>query len=130
MKTMEETITEEIRVQVDSFYLDAHSNPEENRYVFAYHIRLKNLSQRKVQLMRRHWIITDSSGEINEVHGDGVVGEQPILAPNEEYEYTSGSHLKTPVGTMQGTYFMESSDGDEFEVTIPCFALAVPGMIN
>mgnify|MGYP002883446030 CR=1 FL=1 len=80
--------------------------------------------------MRRHWIITDSSGEINEVHGDGVVGDQPILAPNEEYEYTSGSHLKTPVGTMQGTYFMESSDDDEFEVTIPCFALAVPGIIN
>ena len=127
---MEETITEGIRVQVESFYLEDHSNPEENRYVFAYHIRLKNLSLRKVQLLRRHWIITDSSGEINEVHGDGVVGDQPILAPDEEYEYTSGSHLKSPVGTMQGTYQMESTDGDEFEVTIPCFTLAVPGMIN
>ena len=105
---MEETITEGIRVQVESFYLDAHSNPEENRYVFAYHIRLKNLSKRTVQLVRRHWIITDSSGEINEVKGDGVVGDQPILAPDEEYEYTSGSHLKSPVGTMQGTYQMTS----------------------
>ena len=125
-KTMEEKITEGIRVQVESFYLDAHSTPEENRYVFAYHIRLKNLSQRTVQLMRRHWIITDSSGEINEVKGDGVVGDQPVLAPDEEYEYTSGSHLKSPVGTMQGTYQMTSTDGEEFEVTIPCFTLAVP----
>ena len=129
-KTMEETITEGIRVQVESVYLDDHSNPEENRYVFAYNIRLKNLSQRKVQLMRRHWIITDSSGEINEVNGDGVVGDQPTLEPNEEYEYTSGSHLKSPVGTMQGTYQMESTDGEEFEVIIPCFTLAVPGKIN
>ena len=127
---MEETITEGIRVQVESVYLDDHSNPEENRYVFAYNIRLKNLSQRKVQLMRRHWIITDSSGEINEVNGDGVVGDQPTLEPNEEYEYTSGSHLKSPVGTMQGTYQMESTDGEEFEVIIPCFTLAVPGKIN
>ena len=114
---MEETTTEGIRVQVESFYLDDHSNPEENLYVFAYHIRLKNLSQRKVQLMRRHWIITDSSGEINEVNGDGVVGDQPTLAPDEEYEYTSGSHLKSPVGTMQGTYQMKSTDGNEFEAT-------------
>ena len=127
---MEETITEGIRVQVKSFYLDTHSTPEENRYVFAYHIRLKNLSQRTVQLMRRHWIITDSSGEINEVKGDGVVGDKPVLAPDEEYEYTSGSHLKSPVGTMQGTYQMTSTDGEEFEVTIPCFTLAVPGKIN
>jgi len=88
---MEETITEGIRVQVESFYLDANSKTEENLYVFAYHIRLKNLSKRTVQLMSRHWIITDSSGEINEVKGDGVVGDQPVLAPDEEYEYTSGS---------------------------------------
>ena len=127
---MEESITKGIRVQVESFYLDAHSTPEENRYVFAYQIHLKNLSKLTVQLIRRHWIITDSSGEINEVKGEGVVGDQPVLAPDEEYEYTSGSHLKSPVGTMQGTYQMETKDGDEFEVKIPCFTLAVPGMIN
>ena len=127
---MEETITEGIMVQVESFYLEAQSSPEEDRYVFAYHIRLKNLSQRTVQLMRRHWIITDSNGEINEVKGDGVVGDQPVIAPDEEYEYTSGSHLKSPVGTMQGTYLMTSADREEFKVTIPCFTLAVPGMIN
>ena len=80
---MEETITEGIRGQVESFYLDAHSTPEENRYVFAYHIRLKNLSQRTVQLMRRHWIITDSNGDINDVKGDGVVGDQPVLETDE-----------------------------------------------
>ena len=127
---MEETITEGIRVQVESFYLDANSKTEENLYVFAYHIRLKNLSKRTVQLMSRHWIITDSSGEINEVKGDGVVGDQPVLAPDEEYEYTSGSHLRSPVGTMHGTYKMSSTDGSEFDVTIPCFTLAVPGKIN
>ena len=127
---MEEKITDGIMVQVESFYLKSHSTPEENHYVFAYHIRLKNLSQRTVQLMRRHWIITDSSGEVNEVKGDGVVGDQPVIAPDEEYEYTSGSHLKSPVGTMQGTYQMTSTDGEEFEVTIPCFTLAVPGKIN
>ena len=90
---MEETITEGIRVQVESFYLDVHSNPEENRYVFAYHISLKNLSQRMVQLMRRHWIITDSSGEINEVKGDGVVGDQPVLP-------VSYTHLTLPTSDL------------------------------
>ncbi|MBG56455.1 MAG: Co2+/Mg2+ efflux protein ApaG [Deltaproteobacteria bacterium] len=127
---MEVTMTEGIQVQVESFYLDSHSKPEENLYVFAYHISLKNLSKRTVQLMSRHWIITDSSGEINEVKGDGVVGEQPVLEPDEEYEYTSGSHLKSPVGTMHGTYRMTSKDGEEFDVAIPCFTLSVPGKIN
>jgi len=83
-----------------------------------------------VQLLRRHWIITDSIGDINEVRGDGGVGDQPVLVPDEEYEYTSGSQLKSPVGTMQGTYRMTTTDGDEFDVAIPCFTLAVPGMIN
>ena len=127
---MEETITEGIRVQVESFYLDAQSTPEESLYVFAYHIHLKNLSQLTVQLMRRHWIITDSSGEINEVKGDGVVGEQPILEPNDEYEYSSGSNLNSPMGTMHGFYYMITKEGIEFEVIIPCFTLAVPGIIN
>ncbi|HBL56938.1 MAG TPA: Co2+/Mg2+ efflux protein ApaG [Candidatus Lambdaproteobacteria bacterium] len=127
---MEEAITEGVQVQAEAFYLEMHSLPEEERYVFAYRIRLKNLSQRTVQLLRRHWIITDSNGEINEVHGEGVVGDQPVLAPDEEYEYTSGSQLKSPVGTMQGSYQMTTTEGVEFEVTIPCFTLAVPGVIN
>ena len=127
---MEEAVTEGVQVQVESFYLDSHSIPEEDLYVFAYRIRLKNLSQRTVQLLWRHWIITDSNGDINEVRGDGVVGDQPVLVPDEEYEYTSGSQLKSPVGTMQGTYRMTTTDDYEFDVAIPCFTLAVPGTIN
>ena len=113
---MEEAVTDGIQVQVEAFYLDSHSVPEEERYVFTYRICLKNLSQRTVQLLRRHWIITDSTGEINEVQGEGVVGEQPVLVPD--------------VGTMQGTYQMTTTDGEEFDVVIPCFTLAVPGKIN
>ena len=127
---MEEVVTEGIQVQVESFYIDSHSVPEEDCYVFTYRISVKNLSQRTVQLLRRHWIITDSTGVITEVKGEGVVGEQPVLVPDEEYEYTSGSQLKSPVGTMQGTYQMTTTDGEEFDVVIPCFTLSVPGKIN
>ncbi|MBC8258185.1 MAG: Co2+/Mg2+ efflux protein ApaG [SAR324 cluster bacterium] len=127
---MEEAVTEGVQVQVEAFYLDEHSVPEDEHYVFAYRIRLKNLSSRKVQLLSRHWIITDSNGDTNEVRGEGVVGEQPILEPNEEYQYTSGSQLKSAMGTMQGSYQMITTEGEEFEITIPCFTLAVPGVIN
>ena len=127
---MEEAITKGVQVKVESFYMENHSLPEENHYVFAYRIRLKNLSQRTVKLLRRHWIITDSNGDINEVQGEGVVGDQPVLEPDQEYEYTSGSQLKSPVGTMQGSYQMTTTDGEEFEIIIPCFSLAIPGAIN
>ena len=127
---MEEAITEGVQVQVEVFYLETDSLPEDYHYVFAYRIRLKNLSQRTVKLLRRHWIITDSNGETNEVRGEGVVGDQPELEPNQEYEYTSCSHLKSPVGTMQGSYQMTTTEGEEFEVAIPCFILAIPGVIN
>jgi ApaG protein len=127
---MEEAITEGVQVQVEVFYLETYSSPEEDHYVFAYRIRLKNLSQMTVQLLRRHWIISDSNGETNEVRGEGVVGDQPVLEPDQEYEYTSASHLKSPVGTMQGSYQMTTADGEDIEVTIPCFTLAIPGVIN
>ena len=126
---MEEAVTAGIRVQVKSFYLEVHSVPEEDLYVFAYKIKITNESDRHVQLLSRHWIITDSNGEVSEVKGDGVIGESPILKPGEKYEYTSGSHLKSPMGTMEGTYRMSASE-NEFDVTIPCFTLAVPGIIN
>ena len=90
---MEETTTDGIQVKVESFYLDSHSQPKENHYVFSYRILIKNLSKRTVQLLRRHWIITDSSGEINEVKGDGVVGEQPILEPDDECRHRCWSNL-------------------------------------
>ena len=127
---MEEKITDGIQVKVESLYLDSHSEPEENHYVYSYRIIIKNLSQRTVQLLRRHWIITDSNGEVNEVKGDGVVGEKPILEPDDEYEYSSGSHLNSPMGTMHGYYYMKTNEGIEFKVTIPCFTLAIPGIIN
>ena len=127
---METAITEGVEVSVESFYLPDHSVPEEDRYVYAYRIRLKNRSSRTVQLLRRHWIITDSTGEVNEVKGEGVVGEQPVLEPEGEYEYTSGSHLKSPIGTMHGTYEMVTPSGELFDVTIPCFSLEVPGVLN
>ena len=127
---MEDTVTEGVQVQVESFYIDSHSIPEEDLYVFAYRIRLKNLSQRTVQLLRRHWIITDSNGKTEEVKGEGVVGEQPVLDPGEEFEYTSGSHLKTEMGTMHGSYQMVNNQGESLEVEIPCFTLSVPGILN
>ena len=127
---MEESITEGVHVKVESFYVDLNSKPEEDIFVFAYQVKLKNISQRTVKLLRRHWIITDSNGEINEVKGEGVVGEQPILKPGDEYQYNSGSYLKSPMGTMQGSYTMINNEGIEFEVTIPCFTLAAPGIIN
>ena len=127
---METAITEGVEVSVESFYLPDHSVPEEDRYVYAYRIRLQNRSPRTVQLLRRHWIITDSNGEVNEVKGEGVVGEQPVLEPGGEYEYTSGSHLKSPIGTMHGTYQMVTKSGELFDVTIPCFSLEVPGVLN
>ena len=127
---MESQISEEVEVQVESYYLEEHSIPEENHFVFSYKIRIKNLGVRTIQLLTRHWVITDSSGEVNEVRGDGVVGEQPVLAPNEEFEYTSGSHLKTEMGTMHGSYQMVTDQGKTLEVNIPCFSLAVPGILN
>ena len=127
---MEEATTEGVNVKVESFYVDLNSIPEEDYYVFAYLVKIKNISQRTVKLLRRHWIITDSNGEINDVKGEGVVGEQPILKPGDEYQYNSGSHLKSPMGTMQGSYIMTNTEGIEFEVNIPCFTLAVPGIIN
>lgn len=127
---MEIAVTDGIKVEVESFYLEPHSDPEEELFVFAYHIQLTNMSDSTVQLIKRHWIITDSNGEVNEVEGFGVVGEKPILKPDEEYEYTSGSHLKSPMGTMEGTYQMKTNSGEMFDVTIPCFTLAVPGIIN
>ena len=96
---MENKLILDVKVQAESYYLEEHSKPDENHYVYAYKIRIKNLSKQSVQLISRYWIITDSSGEINEVRGEGVVGEQPLLSPGEEFQYTSGSHLKSEMGT-------------------------------
>ncbi len=127
---MVEATTRGVTVLVESFYIEEHSDAEQEHYVFAYRVRLQNQSDDTVQLISRHWIITDSNGETSEVKGEGVVGEQPILNPGGEHEYMSGSHLRSPLGTMHGTYQMQITDGEMFDAEIPCFTLAVPGVIN
>jgi ApaG protein len=119
--------TRGIRVSVRSFYLDDQSEPEENRYVWAYRVRIENNSRQAVQLVRRTWRITDAHGRIQHVHGEGVVGEQPLLEPGESFEYTSGTPLDTPSGFMGGAYHMVlPSSGENFDVVIPTFSLDSP----
>ena len=119
-----------IQVKAVAEYVAAQSDPDEARYVFAYHITLTNTGSVAAQLISRHWIITDGTGKTQEVRGLGVVGEQPLLAPGQQYSYSSGSVLETPVGAMQGSYQMAAEDGHRFEAEIPAFVLAMPGMLH
>ena len=118
--------TRSIRVTVTPYYLEDQSSPTDNRYVWAYHVRIENRGAETVQLRRRHWRITDAMGRMQEVRGPGVVGEQPVLAPGQSYEYTSGTPLPTPSGIMVGSYDMELPDGECFAVAIPAFSLDSP----
>jgi len=127
---METAITRDVQVSVEVFYLEEQSSPPEQQYAFAYRVHLKNLGAARVQLLSRHWIITDSVGKVRHVKGPGVVGEQPVLEPGQEYEYVSGSRLESPMGTMEGTYQMVGADGEQFDIRIPVFTLAVPGTLN
>lgn len=127
---METAVTRDVEVQVESFYLEQESSPDQNTFSFAYRVQLKNLGGETVQLLSRHWIITDSVGKVQHVKGPGVVGEQPVLKPGQAYEYTSGSRLESPMGTMEGTYQMVNQDGEHFDIQIPVFTLAVPGTLN
>ena len=120
----------DIRIQVATSYVDDQSEPESDRYVFAYTITISNSGSVAAQLISRHWIITDANGKVQEVNGDGVVGEQPYLNPGEEFRYSSGAVLETPVGAMQGIYRMEADGGIGFDATITPFTLAVPGLLN
>jgi len=116
-----------ITVTVKPYYLEDQSEPEAQRFVWAYHVRIENNGQRTVQLRNRYWRITDSRGGIQEVRGAGVVGEQPVLRPGDSFEYTSGTPLPTPSGIMGGTYQMEASEtGERFDVAIPSFSLDSP----
>lgn len=119
-------LTDGIRVRVQSVYLPDQSAPEDGRYVFAYTITISNESRATAQLRTRHWIITDGRGEVEEVKGDGVVGEQPRLSPGQSFQYTSGCVLKTPIGTMHGSYRFWRDDGSYFDATIAPFSLASP----
>ena len=119
-------ITRSIKVSVEPIYLEDQSSPTENRYVWAYHVRIENGGPETVQLRNRHWRITDGRGQTQEVRGAGVVGEQPVLGPGESFEYTSGTPLPTPSGIMVGSYEMETRGGDSFWVRIPAFSLDSP----
>jgi ApaG protein len=121
-------VTNGIQVEVVAQYLPHHSEPEENRFVFAYTVVIRNRSDDIVQLRSRHWIITDARGRVEEVRGEGVVGEQPRLLPGELFQYTSGCVLETPRGTMHGSYRMEREDGSGFDAEIAPFVLATPGV--
>ncbi|WP_043837117.1 Co2+/Mg2+ efflux protein ApaG [Muricoccus aerilatus] len=120
-------ITRGVRVTVRTFYLVDQSDPEEGRYVWAYRVRIGNEGRETVQLLKRTWHITDALGRTQHVHGDGVVGEQPVLEPGEVFEYTSGTPLATPSGFMQGRYHMiTTASGEPFDVEIPAFSLDSP----
>ncbi len=112
-----------IKVSAQSQYQPEHSAPAEGRYLFVYRILIENQGHRAARLLTRHWIITDANGQVQEVRGDGVVGEQPQLQPGERFEYTSGAVIATPVGAMHGSYGMIGDDGTHFEATIPAFSL-------
>jgi ApaG protein len=123
-------ITEGIRVTVRSFYVPEQSAPRAKRYVFAYTVRIANEGPLTAQLRTRHWIITDGDGQIDEVRGDGVVGNQPTLRPGQHFEYTSGCVLRTPRGRMHGTYRMHREDGHVFDAEIAPFELQLPTTLN
>ena len=121
-----DAVTRNIRVAVVPDFLDDQSEPSESRYLWAYHITIENTGGEAVQLLSRHWRITDSRGRVREVRGPGVVGEQPVIQPGSAFEYTSGAPLETPSGFMTGTYQMRAVSGENFEIGIPMFALESP----
>jgi ApaG protein len=127
---MEDSSHYRIQVAVQVRYLADQSDDSDNRHVFAYTITLSNEGEHAVQLLSRHWVITDSNNHVQEVKGKGVVGEQPVIRPGQSFEYTSGTVLATQVGTMTGSYQMQVVDGGEFSVPIPQFVLSVPRVLH
>ncbi|MBS1141940.1 MAG: hypothetical protein H6R13_3393 [Proteobacteria bacterium] len=127
---MPDTNKYRIEVQPMPQFIPEQSDPENDRYIFAYTITIKNVGEVPAQLVSRHWIITDGNNEIQEVRGLGVVGKQPLLQPGESFQYTSGSSLTTAIGTMKGTYQMVAEDGTHFEAEIPEFVLASPRALH
>lgn len=117
-------------VDVKTQYIKAQSNPEHDRYTFAYTITIHNTGKSAAKLLNRHWLITDANGKTQEVRGEGVVGEQPLIAPGESYQYTSGTVLETPVGAMEGEYELVDDLGVKFFTPIPAFSLSIPGLIH
>jgi ApaG protein len=127
---MSDTTTRGVRVQVKSAFVPERSAPQNNHYFFAYRVRISNVGEETVHLVSREWVITDADGNVERVHGPGVVGEQPILEPGESFEYTSFCPLPTTIGSMQGSYQMVAASGDRFDAEIAPFSLAVPTALN
>ena len=124
------SIIDNILIKAESAYIEAQSKPEKKHYVFSYTITIINSSDKTIQLLSRHWLIKDSNYRIEEVVGEGVVGEQPILEPNQGFQYSSGAMLQTDVGTMEGFYHFKLTDNSKIKVTIPLFVLSVPRKIH
>ncbi len=127
---MSDTTTRGIRIQVDSFYDEERSAPQESYYFFTYQVRVTNVGSATAQLVSREWFITDATGQVQRVQGAGVVGEQPVLGPGDTFEYTSFCPLSTPVGAMHGSYRMLLENGESFDAVIGPFSLAVPHAVN
>jgi ApaG protein len=119
-----------IIVKAIPHFIEAQSSPDEDRYVFAYTVTITNVGEIPAKLLQRHWLITDSNGKVQEVRGDGVIGEHPYLKPGESFCYNSGAMIATPVGTMQGDYTMHSDDGDNFRADVPRFTLSIPRTLH
>jgi ApaG protein len=130
MTTTSEAVTRDLRVSVRARYSAQNSDPNAQQWVFLYTITISNESAFRVQLLTRHWIITDANGEIEEVKGPGVVGKQPILEPGQSFEYTSACPLETPFGSMHGTYQMQGPHNETFDIEIAGFALRMPGTMQ
>ena len=120
----------DIEINVDTTYVEEQSQPDQERYVFAYHITITNCGAQAAQLISRHWVITDATGHIEEVKGEGVIGEQPLLNPGESFKYTSAAMIATPVGTMHGSYQMLAADGSHFDAPIAAFRLSLPNILH
>lgn len=130
MPDTSERVTRNVRVSVQARYMPEHSRPEDGLWLFAYRVELENLGDETVQLLTRHWVITDGNARVEEVRGPGVVGEQPILMPGDVYHYTSSCPLPTSFGTMHGSYQMITSEGERFDAIIAPFSLNVPEMVH
>ncbi|MDH3715577.1 MAG: Co2+/Mg2+ efflux protein ApaG [Gammaproteobacteria bacterium] len=126
----EPNLPHDIRIDIETTYVESESLPDEDRYVFAYTITIRNEGIVPAKLLSRHWVITDANGKVQEVRGEGVVGEQPHLKPGEGFQYTSGTMLETPMGTMTGSYQMVADDGSTFDAQIPEFLLTTPRTLH
>lgn len=127
---MKEKKEQLIKIDVKTHYIESQSSPNDDRFVFSYTVTIRNDGKRSAKLLTRHWIITDSNGKVQEVRGEGVVGEQPQLEPGQSYQYTSGTMLETAVGTMGGSYQMIDETGEPFDAIIPEFVLSVPRTLH